>query len=140
MTTLTYKWSHNYLTICILAFLAQKLWFWRTLKLVTTIIFNHQFNSPNILKQSILGTGMVKNLKSRASCTISAAKMAQYHLFLKFLATKHCFGNYWGSTTFSGTRVWWARVPYFLIHRGTMTWKTGIKIFCLVLEHVKLEY
>ena len=66
--------------------------------------------------------------------------MAQYHLFLKFLATKHCFGNYWRSTTFSGTRAWWARVPYFLIHRGTMTWKARIKIFCLVLEHLKLEY
>ena len=68
------------------------------------------------------------------------AKMAQYHLFLKFLATEHCFGNYWRSTTFSGTRVWWARVPYFLIHRGTMTWKARIKIFCLVLDHLKLEY
>ena len=68
------------------------------------------------------------------------AKMVQYHLFLKFLATKHCFGNYWGSTTFFGTRVWWARVPYFLIHRDMMTWKIEIKIFCLVLEHVKLEY
>ena len=68
------------------------------------------------------------------------AKMAQYHLFLKFLTTKYCFRNYWGSTTFSGTRVWWARVPYFLIHCGMMTWKIEIKISCLVLEHLKLEY
>ena len=68
------------------------------------------------------------------------AKMAKYHLFLKFLATEHCFINYWGSTTFSSTRAWWARVPYFLIRHGTMTWKAGIKIFCLVLEHLKLEY
>ena len=57
-------------------------------------------------------------------------------LFQKLL----CFGNYWRSTTFSDTRAWWARVLYFLIHCGTMTWKAGIKIFCLVLEHLKLEY
>ena len=66
--------------------------------------------------------------------------MFKYHLFLKFLATEHCFGNYWGSTTFSGTRAHQARVPYFLIHRGTMTWKAGIKIFRYVLEQMKLEY
>ena len=75
-----------------------------------------------------------------ANYSTKRAKMAKYHLFLKFLAIEHCFGNYWGSTTFSGSRVWWARVPYFLIHRGTMTWKAGSKIFCLVLEHLKLEY
>ena len=62
------------------------------------------------------------------------------NLFFKFLATEHCFGNYWRSTTFFDTRAWWARVLYFLIHRDTMTWKVGIKIFRLVLEHLKLEY
>ena len=66
--------------------------------------------------------------------------MAKYHLFLKILTTEHCFGNYWGSTTFSSTRAHQTWVPYFLIHRGTMTWKAEIKIFRLVLEHLKLEY
>ena len=40
------------------------------------------------------------------SLPLKWAKMAQYYLFLKFLATEHCFGNYWRSTTFSGTRAW----------------------------------
>ena len=43
------------------------------------------------------------------------AKMAQYHIFLKFLATEHCFGNKWGCTTFSSTRTPQTQVPYFSI-------------------------
>ena len=36
--------------------------------------------------------------------------MAKYHLFWKFLAKKHCFGNKWQSTTFFRTRVFETQV------------------------------
>ena len=48
------------------------------------------------------------------------AKMAKYHIFWKFLAKKHCFGNKWQSTTFSRTRVSETRVPHQFCHRGTV--------------------
>ena len=35
--------------------------------------------------------------------------------FLNFLATKHCLGNKWASTTFSSTRAHQTRVPHFSI-------------------------
>ena len=56
-------------------------------------------------------------------------------LFQKLLEIYHFF---WYSSLVSSSNQ--ARVPYFLIHYGTMTWKAGIKIFRLILEHVKLGY
>ena len=49
----------------------------------------------------------------------SKAKMAIYHIFWKFLAKKHCFGNKWQTITFSKTRVSETRVPHQFCHRGT---------------------
>ena len=46
-------------------------------------------------------------------------KMAKYHIFWKFLAKKHCFGNKWQSTTFSRTRVLETRVPHQFCHHDT---------------------
>ena len=46
-------------------------------------------------------------------------KMAKYHIFWKFLAKKHCFGNKWQTTTFSRTRVSETRVPHQFCHHGT---------------------
>ena len=51
--------------------------------------------------------------------------MAKYHNFQKNLATKHCFGNKWESTTFSGTRVSETRVPHQFRHRGTVELEFG---------------
>ena len=48
------------------------------------------------------------------------AKMAKYHIFWKFLAKKHCFGNKWQSTTFSRTRVSETRLPHQFCLRGTV--------------------
>ena len=45
--------------------------------------------------------------------------MANYHIFWKFLAKKHCFENKWQSTTFSRTRVSETRVPHQLCDHGT---------------------
>ena len=45
-------------------------------------------------------------------------KMAKYHLFWKFLAKKHYFGNKWQIITFSRTRVSETRVPHQFCHRG----------------------
>ena len=45
--------------------------------------------------------------------------MAKYHIFWKFLAKKHCFGNKWQNTTFSRTRVSETRVPHQFCHHGT---------------------
>ena len=42
------------------------------------------------------------------------AKTAKYHIFWKFLAKKHCFGNKWESTTFPRTLV-----PHQFCHCGT---------------------
>ena len=108
------------------------------------LIVEIYFIDPNLEDNNVtISNGAVhktRNFRLSNLWYVYWAKMVKYHLFLKFLATEHYFGNYWGSTTFSGTRVWWARVPSFLIHRGTMTWKAGIKIFRLLLEHLKLEY
>ena len=49
--------------------------------------------------------------------------MAKYHIFWKFLAKKHCFGNKWQSTTFFRTRVSETRVPHQLCDRGTVELK-----------------
>ena len=49
------------------------------------------------------------------------AKMAKYHIFWKFLAKKHCFGNKWQSTTFFRTQVSETRVPHQLCHCGTFS-------------------
>ena len=66
--------------------------------------------------------------------------MAKYHVFLKFLATEHCFGNNWRSTTFCGTRAHQARVPHFSIP----PWHAGIEKvelnIGLVLELHGLKY
>ena len=50
---------------------------------------------------------------------VSMAKMVEYHIFWKFLAKKHCFGNKWETTTFFRTRVSETQVPHQLCHRGT---------------------
>ena len=47
------------------------------------------------------------------------AKMAKYHIFQKFLAKKHYFGNKWQTTTFSRTRVSKTQVPHQFCHCGT---------------------
>ena len=47
------------------------------------------------------------------------AKMIKYHIFWKFLAKKHCFGNKCPSTTFSRTRVSKTQVPHQFCHCGT---------------------
>ena len=47
------------------------------------------------------------------------AKMVKYHIFWKFLAKKHCFGNKCPSTTFSRTRVSKTQVPHQFCHCGT---------------------
>ena len=80
------------------------------------------------------------NVRSLSLNSTLAVKMVKYHQFLKVLAKKHCFGIKWGSTTFSGTRANQTQVPYFLFHRGTMTWTAGIKKLGLVLELHGLEY
>ena len=60
-------------------------------------------------------------LYSRLRLTTNVtAKMAIYHLFWKFLATKHCFRNKWQSITFSRTWVSETRVPHQFCHRGTV--------------------
>ena len=66
--------------------------------------------------------------------------MANYHVFLKFLAKQHCFGNNLESTTFCGTRAHQARVPHFPLPR----WHAGVEKkdikFPVVLELHMLEY
>ena len=40
------------------------------------------------------------NQESYYSLEKITVKLAKYHIFLKFLAKKHCFGNKWRFTTF----------------------------------------
>ena len=44
--------------------------------------------------------------------------MAKYHIFWKFLAKKHYFGNKFQSTTFFKTRGSETRVPHQFCHHG----------------------
>ena len=68
--------------------------------------------------------------------TCTRAKMAKYHIFWKFLAKKHCFGNKWQTTTFSRTRV-----PHQFCHRGTAELEfVWLKKNYVVLEIGKLEF
>ena len=68
------------------------------------------------------------------------AKMAIYHLFWKFLAKKHCFGNKWQTTTFPELEF---QKLEFLISSTTvalLSWTCAIKKNYVVLELGKLEY
>ena len=67
--------------------------------------------------------------------------MAKYHIFWKFLAKTHCFGNKWQSTTFSKTRVSETQVHHQFCHRGTAELEfVQIKKNYVVLKLGKLEY
>ena len=66
--------------------------------------------------------------------------MAKYHIFWKFLAKKHCFGNKWQSTTFSRTRVSKTRVTNQFCHRGIAELEFVRLKKIVVLELGKLEY
>ena len=56
---------------------------------------------------------LFNSLNSWEKCSYTSVKMAKYHIFWKFLAKKHYFGNKWQNTTFS--RTW---VPHQFCHRG----------------------
>ena len=64
------------------------------------------------------------------------AKMAKYHIYWKFLAKKHCFGNKWKSTTFPRTQV-----PHQFCHRSIAELEfVWLKKNYVVLKLGKLEY